>query len=86
MESDGQAEEVEETKEAEAEGAESSPPVFDVQSVYPLGMKRFDVANFAKVDAQFTVPNGGGTKKEFPQNLLSAGQEGWNKWLQVSSN
>ena len=33
------------------------------------------------VKAQFSV-NGGGTSKEFPINLLSNGQEDWNKWYE----
>jgi hypothetical protein len=32
------------------------------------------------------VPNGGGTRREFPHNLLSAGQEPWNKWCEVQSD
>ena len=35
----------------------------------------------SKVNAQFTV-NGGGTGKEFPINLLSHGEEAWNKWYE----
>jgi hypothetical protein len=34
----------------------------------------------AKVTAQHSVLNGGFTGREFPQNLLSPGEEPWNKW------
>lgn len=38
------------------------------------------------MSAQHYLLHGGGTGREFPYNLLSHGQEPWNKWYQVTSN
>jgi hypothetical protein len=35
------------------------------------------------VSAQYTIKDGGPSKKEFPKNLLSHGEEDWNKWYQA---
>ena len=37
----------------------------------------------SSVTAQFSLPGGGGSKKEMPINLISHGQEPWNKWGQA---
>ena len=37
----------------------------------------------SSVTAQFSVPGGGASKKEIPINLISHGQEPWNKWGQA---
>lgn len=38
----------------------------------------------ATVKAEYSV-NGGGTRREYPENLIKDGEEPWNKWYQVSS-
>jgi len=39
-----------------------------------------EVAAFAKVTSQHYLEHGGGTGREFPHNLISKGEEAWNKW------
>ena len=39
-----------------------------------------EVAAFAKVTSQHYLEHGGGTGREFPHNLISQGEEAWNKW------
>jgi hypothetical protein len=48
--------------------------------------KRLDVSGFAKVTAQHFLKDGGGTGAEYPQNLVSGGEEPYNKWYQNSSS
>ena len=43
------------------------------------------MSGFAKVTAQHFLKDGGGTGKEFPQNLVSGGEEPWNKWFANST-
>jgi hypothetical protein len=38
-----------------------------------------------EVMAEHSVANGGGTHREFPENLLKSGTEPWNKWCQCDS-
>jgi hypothetical protein len=40
----------------------------------PQQLTKIDVKDHAQVDAEFTIPNGGSTHKEFPKNLLSSDQ------------
>lgn len=48
-------------------------------------MIRQELGHLATVSAEFSV-EGGGTKKEFKENLLKAGEEPWNKWCNCSKN
>lgn len=52
----------------------------------PADLTRLNFEGLAEVSADHTIPNGGGSHKEFPENLLRAGTEPWNKWCQVVSN
>lgn len=38
----------------------------DIKEVDPSEMQRFDLSEHATVEAEHSVPNGGGTHKEFP--------------------
>ena len=44
------------------------------------GLIRYHLHGTAKVTAEHHVLMGGQTGMEFPQNLLSPGEEPWNKW------
>ena len=37
------------------------------------------------VSAQYTIKDGGPSKREFPKNLLSHGEEDWNKWYEAQA-
>ena len=43
----------------------------------------YDLEGCGVVSAQYTIKDGGPSKKEFPKNLLSHGEEDWNKWYQA---
>jgi len=43
-------------------------------------LKRYHLHGTAKVTAQHHCLMGGPSGREFPQNLLSPGEEHWNKW------
>ena len=47
---------------------------------------QYNLEGFTTVKASTSVLNGGGTGKEFPINLLSNGQDNWNKWITTSSS
>lgn len=50
-------------------------------------LQRIDLQSLGfTVDAECTVPNGGGTKKEVPENLIDSGTENWNKWYCHNQN
>ena len=46
----------------------------------PGMLKRYDLHDKAKVTAQHSIPLGGDSKQEWPQNLLSPGTDPHNKW------
>ena len=46
-------------------------------------LRPYDVSR-ANISAQHSV-EGGGTGREFPRNLLSPGEEPWNKWYQAQA-
>jgi len=46
------------------------------------GFERIDLQILeATVEAEYTIPNGGGNGKELPENLIAEGDQDWNKWL-----
>jgi len=49
-------------------------------------MHRLDVSSHALVEAEHSAAGGGGTRGEFPQNLVSDGQENFNKWCVDTHN
>ena len=52
----------------------------------PFPYHRQELRHQATVTTQYTVANGGGTRGEFPPNLLFDGEEPWNKWYENSSS
>jgi len=46
------------------------------------GFERIDLQILeATVEAEYTIPNGGGNGLELPKNLIAEGDQDWNKWL-----
>ena len=45
----------------------------------------YDLEGKGVVSAQYTIKDGGASRKEFPKNLLSHGEEDWNKWYEAQS-
>lgn len=53
--------------EEETKDPQDEPAVpLNIHEVDPCEMNRFDIHEHATVEAEHTVPNGGGTHKEFP--------------------
>ena len=55
------------------------------QTAQWAGCREVNVSS-ANVKAEFTVANGGGTRQEFPPNLVKSGTENWNKWYENTSS
>lgn len=49
-----------------------------------LAYKEYEFNEDTKILCQKTIKNGGGTKREFPENLLKPGEEDWNKWCAIN--